>query len=614
MKNKVSLKHKILLGYAAITLILIVLAGWAIYNFMSLDESIHDIMVENYQSVIASEGMMEALERQDSAELIFIFGQQEEALEIFQKNQIEFTKHLSRAEDNITIEEENQIISNLNEDYQTYLDKFIKLRDLANDGNTVEMQNYYLKDIMPHFQQIKNETRNLLTVNQEHMRGAQSKANSRATQAIYSSIIFSIIAIILAIILGIYISNKILKPINSLTETIKEIAGGNLEKKINISTQDEIGELAEEFNSMTERLKEYEQMNISKLIDEKNKSEGIVKSISNPLIVTDDENRILLINPEAEKLFNLREKDVSGTHFLEIIKEEKIFDSITETLETGKEQKGQKNDVLEFTYNNKEHYYRITTNPVKDKLGETNLVVTILEDITHLKEVDQMKSEFVSMVSHEFRTPLTSMNMSINMLLEENAGEINEDQRELLDVAKDDTEHLNNLVDDLLDLSKLESGKIDLDFENVKVADIFDSSVKPFKNKASEKGIDLIQKDVGDLKVYADLTKITWVITNLIGNALRYTEKGDKIVLDANKKGHKVHISVADTGEGIPKEYQHKIFEKFVRAGTDQDESSGTGLGLPIAKEIVEAHGGRIWVKSKEDEGSTFTFTLKLPK
>ncbi len=614
MKKKFSLKHKILLGYMAITLILIVLAGWAIYNFMSLDESIHDIMVENYQSVIASEGMMEALERQDSAELIFIFGQQEEALEIFQKNQIEFMKHLSRAEDNITIEEENQIISNLNKDYQTYLDKFIQLRDLANEGNIEEMQNYYLTDIMPHFQKIKNETRDLLTVNQEHMREAQSKANSRATQAIYSSIIFSVIAIILAITLGIYISNKILKPINSLTETIKEIAGGNLEKKINITTKDEIGELAEEFNSMTERLKEYEQINISKLIDEKNKSEGIVKSISNPLIVTDDENRILLINPEAEKLFNLREKDVSGTHFLEIIKEEKIFDSITETLETGKEQKGQKNDVLEFTYNNKEHYYRITTNPVKDKKGETNLVVTILEDITHLKEVDQMKSEFVSMVSHEFRTPLTSMNMSINMLLEENTGEINEDQKELLEVAKDDTEHLNNLVDDLLDLSKIESGKIDLDFENVKVEEIFNSSINPFENKASDKNIDLIQKDVGDLKVYADLNKITWVITNLIGNALRYTTEGDKIVLDANKKGHKVYISVADTGEGIPKEYQHKIFEKFVRAGTDQDESSGTGLGLPIAKEIVEAHGGRIWVKSKEGEGSKFTFTLKLPK
>lgn len=614
MEKKLSLKHKILFGYIAITLILIVLAGWSIYNFVSLNDSIHDIMVENYRSVIASEGMMEALERQDSAELIFIFGQQEEAMEMFQNNQIEFMKHLSRAEDNITIKEENQIIANLNEDYKIYLNKFSELRDIANDNNAEEMQAYYLNEIMPHFQNIKDETRNLLTVNQEHMRGAQTRANSRATQAIYSSIIFSLIAIVLAISLGFYISNKILKPINNLKDTIKEIAGGNLEKKIKINTEDEIGELAAEFNSMTQRLKEYEQMNISKLIKEKNKSEGIVRSISNPLIVTDNENKILLINPEAEKLFTLKEKEIQGTHFLEIFDEDKIFDSINETLENGKENKGQKNDVIKFSYENKEHFYRITTNPVKDELGETKMVVTILEDITHLKEVDRMKSEFVSMVSHEFRTPLTSMIMSINMLLEENAGEIDEAQRELLEVAKEDTEHLNNLVDDLLDLSKLESGKIDIDFENVKVEKIFNSSVNPFMKKAEDKGIELIQKDVNDLSVHADLNKITWVITNLIGNALRYTEEGDKIILDANKKGHKVHISVSDTGEGIPKEYQNKIFEKFVRAGTDQDESSGTGLGLPIAKEVVEAHGGRIWVKSKEGKGSTFTFSLKLPK
>ncbi|MGM0446619.1 MAG: ATP-binding protein [Bacillota bacterium] len=614
MKNKLSLKHKILFGYIAITIILIALAAWSINNFMSLNDSIHDIMVENYRSVIASEGMMEALERQDSAELMFLFGQQEEAMEIFQNNQIEFTKHLSRAEDNITIDEENQIIENINSDYQVYLDKFMTLRDLSNGDDFAEMQEYYLTDIMPHFQKIKEETRSLLMVNQEFMRSAQKKANDRATQAIYSSILFSIAAIILAITLGIYISNKILKPINSLTDTIKDIAGGNLEKKIDIKTHDEIGVLAEEFNSMTERLKEYEKLNISKLIEEKNKSEGIVKSISNPLIVTDNENKVLLINPDAEKLFNLKEREISGTHFLEIIKEEEIFEAINETLETGKEIKGQKNRVVKFTFDNKDHYYRITTNPVEDKLGETSLVVTILEDITHLKEVDRMKSEFVSMVSHEFRTPLTSMNMSINMLLEESSGEINQDQRELLEVAKEDTEHLNNLVDDLLDLSKLESGKIDLDFENVLVNDIFESSVKPFEQKAEEKGIELVKEDVNSLKVYADSNKITWVITNLIGNALRYTNEGDKIMLDADKKGHKVHISVSDTGEGIPKEYQHKVFEKFVRAGNDQDESTGTGLGLPIAKEIVEAHGGRIWVKSKEGEGSTFTFSLKLPK
>jgi len=242
------------------------------------------------------------------------------------------------------------------------------------------------------------------------------------------------------------------------------------------------------------------------------------------------------------------------------------------------------------------------------------MVITLLEDITKLKKVDEMKSEFVSMVSHEFRTPLTSMSMGINMLLKEKAGSINDDQKELLEVAEEDCQHLSNLVDDLLDLSKMESGEIDLEFENVKVGKIFDASIKPFEQQADEKGIELARDEEIDLEVHADVNKITWVITNLIGNALRYTEEGDRIELHADKKGHKVHIAVSDNGAGIPKEYQHKIFEKFVRAGQDRDSSTGTGLGLAISKEIVEAHGGRIWVDSEEGKGSTFTFTVKLAK
>ncbi|GAB6138260.1 HAMP domain-containing sensor histidine kinase [Halanaerobaculum tunisiense] len=614
MTNNLKLRTKILLGYIAVIIVLIGVASWSIYNFVSLNESIHDIMVENYRSVIAAEEMMEALERQDSAELIFVFGRREKALDIFKENQMQFMKFLSRAEDNITIEEEKEIIEDLNQSYQAYLEEFMTLRNKAEQEDFKEVQNYYLQEIMPQFEKVKKESRDLLLVNQKHMRTAQQRANDNASQAIYSTVIFSGIAIILAVIFGIYISNLIIKPIKQLTAKIKEIAGGNLDQIIQINTKDEIGELAEEFNTMTQRLKEYEEMNISKLIEEKNKSEGIVKSISNPLLVTDEENKILLVNPNAEELFGLEEGEVVGTHFLEAIKEDQIFNSISETLDSGEEKVSQDNNVIKFITEEQELYFRITTTPVKDKEDKTKLVVTLLEDITHLKEVDQMKSEFVSMVSHEFRTPLTSMNMGINMLLEENAGEINDQQQELLEVAQEDCEHLNNLVDELLDLSKMESGEIDLDFAAVKVEDIFATSVQPFKEQAKEEGIDLDYTAPDDLEVYADLNKITWVITNLIGNALRYTNDGDEIKLFANQKGHKIHLSVADTGAGIPEEYQHKIFEKFVRAGADKDESTGTGLGLAISKEIIEAHGGRIWVESEVDKGSTFTFTLKLPK
>ncbi|MFO7819688.1 MAG: ATP-binding protein [Halanaerobacter sp.] len=615
MTKKLNLKTKILFGYLLVVVILVGVASWSIYNFMTLNDAINDIMVENYRSVIAAEGMMEALERQDSAELIFVFGQQEKALEIFEKNQMEFMKHLSRAEDNITIEGEKKILENINQEYQQYLNEFYKLREKYGQIENVELRNYYLETIMPRFEAVKKETRNLLQVNQGHMKTAQERANNNASQAIYSTVVFSGAAVVLAIILGIYISNIILKPIKELTKTVKEVAGGDLEHLIEVDSEDEIGELAHEFNKMTQRVKEFEEMNVSKIIEEKNKSEGIVKSISNPLLVTDKENKIQLMNPKAEEVFNLNEEEVLGNHFLEAVEDDRIFNLITTALETGQKQGGTEQEAFKFRdeSEDKEYYFRINVIPVEDKNDSINLVVTLLEDITHLKEVDEMKSEFVSMVSHEFRTPLTSMNMGINMLLEENAGSINEDQEELLQVAKEDCENLNELVDDLLDLSKIESGEIDLDFAEVAVEEIFSASIKPFIEQAKEQGVELVKEEVDDLVVHADFNKITWVITNLIGNALRYTEEGDEIRLTAAKKGHKVHLSVADTGAGIPKEYQQKIFDKFVRVGDDQNSNTGTGLGLAIAQEMIEAHGGRIWVESEVGEGSKFTFTLKLP-
>lgn len=609
-----NLRKKILLGYLLVVFIIIGVAGWSVYNFSSLNDAIRDIMVENYRSVIASEKMMESLERQDSGELMFLFGQEKKANQIFHENQMQFMKYLSRAEDNITIQDERHIIDSINVKYQQYISIFSKLKNRSQEKTVQEQKEFYLDSIMPIFEEIKSLTMRLLMVNQNHMRFSQQKANDNATKAIYSTLIFSSIAILTAIIFGLYIAGVIIKPVKKLTNSVRKVAAGELDQAIEVTTKDEIGRLAEEFNIMTRKLKEYEKLNVSKLLEEKKKSEGIVKSISNPIIVTDDDNKISLINYKAAQLFNVKEKQVLGSHFLENIKNDNIFELINDTLESGEEHSDRKGEVLQFQQDQQELTFRITTTPVTDEDGKVIMVITLLEDITKLKKVDEMKSEFVSMVSHEFRTPLTSMSMGINMLLKERTGSINEDQKELLEVAEEDCQHLSNLVDDLLDLSKMESGEIDLEFENVKLGKIFDASIKPLEQQAEDKGIELVRDEEIDLEVHADVNKITWVITNMIGNALRYTEKGDRIELHADKKGYKVHIAVSDNGAGIPKEYQHKIFEKFVRVGQDKDSSTGTGLGLAISKEMVEAHGGRIWVDSKEGKGSTFTFTVKLAK
>ena len=239
-------------------------------------------------------------------------------------------------------------------------------------------------------------------------------------------------------------------------------------------------------------------------------------------------------------------------------------------------------------------------------------VVLLLRDVTRLKELDRLKSEFVMAASHELRTPLTSMSMSIKLLRETATEKLDEKEQQLLSVANEEVQRLQALVNDLLDLSKIEAGKMELVFDQVAVSTVFEKAVAVFKAQAEEQSIDLsLEAPEGLPEVKADANKLTWVLTNLISNGLRYTESGGHIDLSAEHVGRQVHISVRDDGAGIPHEYQSKIFDKFVQVKGDKD-AGGSGLGLAICKEIVRAHGGTIWVDSTPGEGSTFTLTLPV--
>jgi NtrC-family two-component system sensor histidine kinase KinB len=213
--------------------------------------------------------------------------------------------------------------------------------------------------------------------------------------------------------------------------------------------------------------------------------------------------------------------------------------------------------------------------------------------------------------SHELRTPLTGMGMSIDLLLEHAAQGLSEKDRELLQAAHEEVHRMKALVNDLLDLSKIEAGRIELEFEQVPVHTLFEHVQEVFKGQAEIKHIRLTSELAVDLpEVRADANKVTWVLTNLISNALRYVRQDGQIQIAAKKIGPHVHLSVRDDGPGIPPEYQSKIFQKFVQVKGRQ--SGGTGLGLAICKEIVRAHGGAIWVESSPGQGSTFTFTLPV--
>jgi NtrC-family two-component system sensor histidine kinase KinB len=257
-------------------------------------------------------------------------------------------------------------------------------------------------------------------------------------------------------------------------------------------------------------------------------------------------------------------------------------------------------------------YYRFAVTPVKTEGGSMLGVVLLLQDITKFKELDQLKSDFVATASHELRTPLTSMALSIDLLCERTAGKLSENEQQLLLSANEDVSRLRALVTDLLDLSKIESGRMEMEFERVDARFLVDKAVSPFEKQAAQQGIEL-STTIAEMiaPVRADPNKIVWVLTNLIANALRYTDTGGHIRLSATQIDGHVHFAVSDDGAGIPLAYQSKIFDKFVQVN-DERAAGGSGLGLAICREMVKAHGGAIWVDSTPGAGSTFTFSLPV--
>lgn len=618
MKKFYSLKNKMLTIYLILIFALTINSIWSVINFRRLNNSIDNIMQSNYRSIVAAQNMIESIERQDSAELGYLFANDKGMVDIFYNNQVQFLKSLSIAENNITEKNELKTVENLSKLYFKYMESFYILKEMSKDKEFDIDKDYYYNEIFPLFNETKIECRNLLNINQEAMVAKKNNAKSVAAKAAYSTILLSAGIIFIGFILVIYLTGKIVKPLYILIDKIKKIAEGNYNQKLDVGGNDEISNLAYEFNVMADKLKNYEMLNISKLMKEKQKIEGIVESISDGVIVTDNSNNIILVNRAAEKILDIRERDVLNRHFLESIRKQDIFEIIN-TVASNKEYNKYKNyKDITIKYNEIHKYYRVNVTPIINNSGEYFGVVTLMQDITKLKEIDQIKSEFVSTVSHEFRTPLTSISMGTDLLLENTLGDINADQREILQVIKEDQVRLKELVDELLDLSKIQSGRIKMDMEVFSIKDMIENTVKSFNLQLKEKNIKLdLEITNRNNNVIGDMSKIALVFRNLISNAIRYTPTDGSgiLTLGCKFRNNKMLAYVKDNGVGIPEEYQKKIFEKFIQVKDEKHEATGgVGLGLAISKEIINAHGGDIWVTSKQGEGTTFYFTLSIDK
>ena len=604
-----TLKGKITAVYFCLVLMTAVIGFTAAINQYKLSKSIDGLMVNNYKSINASNNMLTALEKENSAILDYIHGNKSGGIDSFYSNNDIFYKWFNTEYNNITEAGEAQHNENVKKYYIQYIKLFSNLQLISSSGEASTVK-YYQSDILPVYLQIEKELKDISLINEQAMFKSKNAVTEDTYKYLYIIIALSAVAVFAGLFISWFFVNKLLKPISMLTETMKSVKEGNLDKQTPILSNDEIGDLTREFNNMTKRLKGFESSTMGKLMLEKNKSIAIVKSISDPLIVLDTNFKVILLNDACEKFFNIDEGKMLNRHFLEAIHDGDLYAYISGVVEDGKEHDEK---IISLQSGNKNYYFNIVVNVVQDEDAKMNGIVLLFQNVTQLKQLEKVKTDFISTVSHEFKTPLTSIMIAASLMTKDNVGTLNEKQSKIVSTIKEDTERLSTLITDLLELSKIQSDKSIFNMELCSIEDIILASVKTFHEQAESKKINLYYKVEDNLpKVNVDFEKITWVINNLVSNSLKHTSAGDEISISAALRNGKIYTIVKDTGIGIPEEFQEKIFDKFVQIGESDSESTGSGLGLTIAKEIIEAHDGNIWCESKLGLGSTFTFTLPV--
>jgi NtrC-family two-component system sensor histidine kinase KinB len=606
------LRKKILAGYGLVLGLVVIVCVWAVINLYQLGQASEAILQENYQSILAAENMINAIERQDSGLLLLMQGFRDEGLAQFRENEVEFVQWLSRAKENITLEGEEPLLRTIEDEYLAYLMATSQLSETSPEEE-VAISTYYHETVLPKFKLVRDACTDLHTMNQQAMLLASKQAQDVSARTIWSMSGLGGVVASLGLVFSLLLSNILVRPLKEMTQATERIAEGDYDVTITARSKDELGRLAQEIETMSRKLKNFHELNVNRLLAEKRRGEAIIRSITDGLVVVDADFKIVAMNPMAASILNATLNQAEGKHFFDVVQKPELYEHMKTVAETGQPPKlDEVESTLAIEYGDQISHYRFSITPVRTEQGQMLGVVLLLQDVTKFKELNRLKSEFVMTASHELRTPLTSIAMSIGLLMEDAASKLSDNERELLRAAQEDVERLRTLVNNLLDLSRIEAGRLELDIKAVSVSFLVDKAISTLVTQIKEKGVELSREIPDNLpEVRAAPNKITWVITNLLANALRYTENCGHIRVSAEQVNEFVYVSVADDGVGIPPEYQSKIFEKFVQVESSKS-SGGSGLGLAICKEIVKAHGGAIWVDSTPGQGSTFTFTIPI--
>lgn len=564
----IRLKTKLSLGLGFLFLVILAFGILSLYYINRLSNDANRILKNNYESLVYANNMLKALEDipVDSSAIT------------------DFNANLKNQEANVTEPGEREVTESLRRDFKELL------------ANPADSSNYA---------QLRGSIRMINDLNQDAIQKKNGIAGATAQSAqLWLTIIFT--TLMLIVLTFIYnFPGVIAEPIAKLAEGIREIANKNYSKRIYLKQEDEFGELARAFNSMAGKLDEYENSNLAKLTFEKKRIETIINQMRDGIIGLDEKRHILFLNAVAEKLLGLKEAAIIGKYAPDLALKNDLMRTLLQEEPARKE--------LKIYADNKESYFSKDVLDVMNN-GQVAGQVIVLRNITLFHELNEAKTNFIATVSHELKTPISSIKMSARLLTDNRVGKLNAEQQELTKSIAEDADRLLTITSELLNMSQVETGNIQLKLQPAHPAAIVEQAVQAVQFQAQQKNIVLrTNLPPGLPAVQADMEKTSWVMINFLTNAIRYSPDTSFIDIAAWHKDDKVYFTVTDYGKGIDEKYLPRIFDRYFKVpGTH--ERNGTGLGLAISKEFIEAQGGAIWVKSRIGEGSLFGFNLSLAK
>lgn len=574
MKIKTKLRLGIGLLFAMITVLAVV--GIRQVNLLSSDS--RNILIANHNSLEYTREMLRALDELE------VHGG---ALDTFKKN-------LALQQNNITEIGEKELTVRLTGHFE-------KLRTNVRDKEVVE--------------QIREDALQIMSINLDAISRKSQVAGQTAKSSVVWIGITGTFCFIIAFTLFVNLPGNIANPIRELTESIREIANGNYTERVHFGSGDEYGQLAKSFNTMAEKLEEYNNSNLARLMTEKKRVETLIDNMHDPVIGLDENRKVIFANEVARKVTGLSARELIGRNAAEIALHNDLVRSLMKDIFEGAGTDSSTIGAITIYADEKESYFEkeyidISLIPTGEQQPRSIGHVIILRNVTPYKELDFAKTNFIANVSHELKTPISSIKITLDLLRDERLGTTNEEQRDLLDSIREDADRLLKITGELLNITQVESGKIQLNIAAASPQELIRYAMAANETQAESRHITLYLDDRGvSALVSTDAEKTAWVLTNLISNAVRYSYEHSAVSVILEESEHLVTIAVRDHGRGISQEYREKIFDRYFRVPGSVNE--GTGLGLAISREFMEAQEGTLTLQSELGAGSTFTIGLK---